>query len=200
LIRGGAGQGFGKTYEQGCSRLSFGQINMFHALLICWLITGILTMLEALRLATNSFYARGSSPEKRCTVREPGEFGAISPKKWVAANPDSASITNRALNLELVRIRRSRPEGIAMLDPQPKLLFRFLLAYSNGRRVEVIEADADCAHTSKGIALRIGFAGSDSDCSLDDSQRSKQLATAYELYVNDPDEADERVRWVEPEL
>jgi hypothetical protein len=93
-----------------------------------------------------------------------------------------------------------------MTDRNSKALFRCLFAYSNGRPVATLEIREGQATASE-CALRVAIAADDSetfddldDPDWDDSEWRERLASAYDLFVDDPWLGEQRMRWVNPEI
>ena len=82
---------------------------------------------------------------------------------------------------------------------QTKALFRCLFAYSNGQPVKIFDVDGNCASLNRGIALTVAVAGAEFD-EFEVSEWMERLASAYDLFVDDPEASAEQLRWVKPEV
>jgi len=86
---------------------------------------------------------------------------------------------------------------------ETKALFRCLFAYSNGQPVaafDVEENDPKCdetmtARANNAVTVKVAVAGDVSEPDFDSAEWSDMLATAHEMFVDDP-EAANYFQWV----
>lgn len=90
-----------------------------------------------------------------------------------------------------------------MPDPNPtKALFRCLFAYSNGKSVKIFEVDGEYAAANDGAALKVAVTGEPLEDleDLEEFEWMERLASAYDLFVDNPEVDEERLQWVKPEV
>ncbi len=87
---------------------------------------------------------------------------------------------------------------------QSKVLFRCLFAYSNGQPVAVFDIEENhvqCGETVTGrangdVTLKVAVAGVVSESDFGSAEGQEMLATAYEMFVEDPELASDCFQWV----
>lgn len=92
-----------------------------------------------------------------------------------------------------------------MFDPkQTKALFRCVFAYSDGQPVEVFDVQENhlewdetlTASVNTAVTLKVAVAGEVLEPDFDSSEWAEMLATAYEMFVDDPGAANDHFQWV----
>jgi hypothetical protein len=92
-----------------------------------------------------------------------------------------------------------------MFDPKPtKALFRCMFAYSDGQPVEVFDVqdthlqwdETLMASANSAVTLKVAVAGDVSQPDSHSTEWAEMLATAYEMFVDDPEVANDYFQWV----
>jgi len=92
-----------------------------------------------------------------------------------------------------------------MFAPRPtKALFRCVFAYSGGQPVEVFDVQDNhlqwdetlMASANSASTLKVAVAGDISEPDFDSIEWAEMLATAYEMFVDDPGAANDNFQWV----